>query len=116
MPRGPAIGPVGSSGISPLSNWSLFRRPNLSRARMIKVDPRKCFSDPLALEADRAILWGLGRAVEPDRDGAHLEGPPIGDGMHSLLRTLRKELRSVAEATDGAVVHGGQIATNMLRQ
>ena len=70
--------------------------PGLSRARVVEIDPRKCLPDPLTFLADGAILRGLGRSVEPTFDGAHVERPPIREG--------------VPEAKEKAIVHAEKIA------
>jgi hypothetical protein len=46
---------------------------------MVQIDRRKCLPKPLTFLADRAILLGLGRSVQPTLNGAHLEGPPISE-------------------------------------
>jgi hypothetical protein len=66
-------------------------------ARIVEIDPWKCPPDPLAFLADSAILRGLGCSVQPAFDGAHLEGPPIREG--------------VPEAKEQAVVHAEKIAS-----
>jgi len=48
---------------------------------MVEIDPWKCLPEPLALFEDRAILGRLGCSVEPTLDSAHLERPPIREGM-----------------------------------
>jgi len=65
-------------------------------ARMVEIDRRKCLPDPLTFFADRAILGRLGCSVEPTLDSAHLERPPIREGM--------------PEPKEKAVVHAEKIA------
>jgi hypothetical protein len=72
-----------------LSNSSLAVEalaPAFPCARMVEVYPRKCLPKPLTFLADRPIVRGLGRSVEPPFDGAHLEGPPISNPTEKAVQ------------------------------
>jgi hypothetical protein len=48
---------------------------------MVEIDLRKRLAYPLAFLPDRPVNRGFWRRVKPDRDRAHLKGPPIGGGV-----------------------------------
>jgi hypothetical protein len=100
----------GSRQVDFVVSGTRVARPRASRPGIVEIDRRESLAQSLTLLTDCAISGRLLRRMKPDRDGAHLERPPIGNGVAGPPRGavssswLSSPMRGGLQAASGASI------------